>query len=190
MGSRLARNNDTFFQDRIIYLSDDVESTTIGEINSYIISLIQEDDEEDERHKDYRRTPIRLYVNSYGGSVYDMWSLIDIIEQSKTPIYTYCTGYAMSAGFKIFLAGHKRFASRHATFLYHQLSGWAKGHFSFMENRMEEYKRQQGLIEEYVSERTKIKPEQLKDIREKKHDWYISSEEAMKLGIATDFLGA
>lgn len=30
-----------------------------------------------------------------GGGVYDTWALIDIILNSKTPIYTYCAGYAI-----------------------------------------------------------------------------------------------
>ena len=90
----------------------------------YLLYQIQEDDEKDEKEKDYNREPIKLYINSYGGSIYDMWGLIDVILNSKTPIYTYCTGYAMSAAFKIFLAGHKRYCYKHSIFMYHQMSCW------------------------------------------------------------------
>lgn len=31
-----------------------------------------EDDDRDDREKDFKREPIRIYINSYGGSVYDM----------------------------------------------------------------------------------------------------------------------
>lgn len=113
--------------DRIIYLANDIRNISIGYTNAYLLSLIEKDDKGEAKEKEYKREPIKIYINSYGGNLYDMWSLIDIILNSKTPIYTYCTGYAMSAGFKIFLAGHKRFVSKHATLLYHQLSGWTGG---------------------------------------------------------------
>lgn len=114
--------------DRIIYLANDIRNISIGHTNAYLLSLIEKDDKGEAKEKEYKREPIKIYINSYGGNLYDMWSLIDIILNSKTPIYTYCKGYAMSAGFKIFLAGHKRFVSKHATLLYHQLSGWTGGH--------------------------------------------------------------
>lgn len=62
-----------------------------------------------------KRDPIKLYINSCGGTIYDMWALIDAIQNSKTPIHTYCMGYAMSAAFDIFLAGHKRYCYKHST---------------------------------------------------------------------------
>ena len=134
------------------------------------------------------REPIRIYINSYGGSVYDMWALIDIIENSKTPIYTYCSGYAMSAAFNIFLAGHKRYATKHATFLYHQFSGWRSGKYQdFVEDR-EEMDCIQNTIEQYVIEHSKISEEQLLNIRKTKKDLYIHANEAIKLGIIDEIL--
>ena len=94
-------NTYTNTDNRTFYLSDDVDNESIGKLMWYLLYQIREDDEKDEKGE-----PIKLYINSYGGSVYDMWGLIDVILNSKTPIYTYCTGYAMSAAFKIFLAGH------------------------------------------------------------------------------------
>lgn len=92
-------NKDT----RLFYLSDDIDNDTIGKMCFHILSILKHDDEEESEKRDFKREPIQLYVNSYGGSVHNMWALIDIIQQSKTPIYTYCTGYAMSAAFNIFL---------------------------------------------------------------------------------------
>ena len=115
--------------ERILFLSDDIDNESVGSITWNILRLIKSDDEKDKKEKDYRREPIKLYINSYGGSVYDMWGLIDIILNSKTPIYTYCTGYAMSAAFKIFLAGHKRYCYKHSTFMYHQMSCWRSGKY-------------------------------------------------------------
>jgi ATP-dependent Clp protease protease subunit len=177
-------NKDT----RLFYLSDDIDNDTIGKMCFHILSILKQDDKEESEKKDFKREPIQLYVNSYGGSVHNMWALIDIIQQSKTPIYTYCTGYTMSAAFNIFLAGHKRYATKHATFMCHQIHCIRSGKYQDMvEDRKEmDYINQQ--IENYVMERTKISEERIREIREKKIDVYIHPNEAKELGIIDEII--
>jgi ATP-dependent Clp protease protease subunit len=117
-----------------------------------------------------------------------MWALIDIMINAKSPIYTYCTGYAMSAGFQIFLAGSKRFVSNHSSLLYHQMSCWRSGKYQDLVEDREEMDYLQNTIEGYVQSRTKITDKKLKEIREKKIGWYIHKDEALELGIATDVI--
>ena len=93
---------------RIFYLSDDIEVSTISQLNFQLIKILEEDNKQEQEKKEYKREPIHLIINSFGGNFYDMWSLIDILLNSKTPIYTYCTGYAMSAGFYYFFSGRKK----------------------------------------------------------------------------------
>lgn len=176
------------FNNRTLFLSDEVDNVTIGKMSSILLSLIKSDDEKDNTQKDYKRLPIHIYINSFGGSTYDMWTLIEIMLSSKTPIYTYCTGYAMSAGFKIFLAGHKRFISKRAKLLYHQLSGCNYGSYTDMKQDLEEIELDQKEIEEFVMERTKITQKKLDEVRDRKLDWYIHSDEAIKLGIADEII--
>ena len=76
---------------RLFYISDDIDNTTISVINFNLLYLLQEDDEKEAKEKDFKRTPIKIYINSNGGAIDDMWSLIDIMLNSKSPIYTYCT---------------------------------------------------------------------------------------------------
>lgn len=173
---------------RLFYLSDDINKSTIGEICFNLLYLLQEDDEKDSKEKDFKREPIKIYINSGGGDIYDMWTLIDIMLNAKSPIYTYCTGYAMSAAFKIFLAGSKRFASKHSTFLYHQVYCWRDGKYQDLVEDRVEMDHIQNEIEAYVKSRTKITNEKLIEIREKKIDWYIHCDEALELGIVTDII--
>lgn len=140
------------------------------------------------KEKDFTRKPIKIYINSYGGCVYDMWALIDIIINAKTPIYTYCTGYAMSAAFQIFLAGHKRFATKHATFMYHQMSCIMRGKYQDLVENRQEMDYLQESIEEYVMERTKITQRNIDSIREKKEDFYIHADKALTLGIIDEII--
>ena len=176
------------YDNRIIYFSDDVWHDTIGKMCATLLSIIESDDKKDEEQKNYKREPIKLYIQSYGGEVYDMWGLIDIIEKSKTPIHTYCTGYAMSAGFKIFLAGHKKFCTRHATFMYHQMGCRRSGKYQdLVEDRKEmDFLNKQN--EDYVLERTKMTREYIDEVRQKKKDVYIHADEALKLGIVDEII--
>ena len=173
---------------RIFYISDDINNESIGKVCASLLYLLAEDDQNDKEKKNYEREPIKIYVSSFGGSVYDMWTLVDIILNSKTPIHTYCTGYAMSAGFKIFLAGTKRFASSHATFMYHTLSDWKEGKIQDIKESLEQSERLQTAIEEYVTSRTKITNERLAEVRDKKLDWFIGSDEALQLGIIDEII--
>lgn len=173
---------------KTLFLSDYVDNESIGKLTWSILQQIREDDEKDEKEKDYKREPIKLYINSYGGSVYDMWGLIDIILNSKTPIYTYCTGYAMSAAFNIFLAGHKRFCHKHSTFMYHQMSCWRSGKYQDLVEDREEMDWLNKKNEEYVIDRTNLTKDYIKEIREKKNDFYIHSDKAVKYGIVDEVL--
>ena len=94
----------------------------------------------------------------------------------------------MSAAFKIFLAGHKRFAFRHATFLYHQTNCLRFGKYQDLVEDREEMDFLQNEIEIYVAARTKINAKKLKGIRTTKKDWYIHSEEALLLGIIDEII--
>lgn len=180
------QNNCLFnTKERIFYLSDNIDNNTIGILNFNLLQLIAEDEQSSQEKKSFKPKPIKIFINSFGGSVYDAWSTIDIILNSKTPIYTYCTGYAMSAGFLIFLAGHKRFATKNATLLCHQLSCWIGERFLDISQRLEELTRLQSDIDNFICKRTKIPSSLLEDIKIKKIDWYIHSEDFEKYEIAT-----
>ena len=173
---------------RLFYISNDIDNETMGKMCFNLLYLLQEDDNKEAKEKDFKRKPIKIYINSYGGSVDDMWSLIDIILNAKSPIYTYCTGYAMSAAFQIFLSGEKRFVSKHAKLLYHQMSCWRRGKYQDLVEDREEMDLYQREIETYVTERTKITKKKLDDIRERKIDWNIHCDECIELGIATEII--
>ena len=55
------------------------------------------------------RKPIKLFINSNGGSAIGCLEIIDAINLSKTPVYTINIGLAASAGLDVFITGKKRF---------------------------------------------------------------------------------
>lgn len=164
------------FKDRVIYLNEDISSFTI----SNIVPLIHKINIDDESVPAEEKRPIKLYVTSYGGSAYDGWGVVDAIENSKTPVYTYVPAYAMSMGLPIFLAGHKRFIGRRATLLYHELRGGASGTRQEVKRLDKEYDRLQKLYDDYIISKTTLTQDILDDHQERVSDWYLGFEEATK----------
>ena len=175
-------------KDRILYLNKCIDEESVQPIIEKIININIEDDEKDEKEKNYERKPISLIINSYGGTIYDGFALISVVERSKTPIHTYVYGKAMSMGLIIAVCGHKRYASKLATFMYHGGLGGVWGNFEYIKNYSNEYERIQKISDSLLLSKTKIKPDKLKDIRKRQKDWFISAEEALKLGIIDEII--
>lgn len=77
---------------------------------SYIIKQILDFNEQDKGFDPEERIPIRLFINSPGGSTCEGSPLVSAIELSKTPIYTINTGTWGFMALRIGIAGHRRFA--------------------------------------------------------------------------------
>lgn len=174
----------TSIEKRALYIYGGIDEKTCADAAYFIFSINYEDDKRIANEKHYKRKPIKLYINSYGGSIYDMWVVIDSILNSKTPVHTYCNGYAMSAGFMIFIAGKKRYITKHATLMYHQMFSWNIGKYQDLVEDLEHDNYMNSELENYVMERTKLKKDKLKAIRERKQDTFFNSEQAIEYGIA------
>lgn len=174
---------------RLFHIYGDINAQNCADVAYDIAVINMEDDEKEDREKDFKRKPIKIYISSYGGSVYDMWMLIDTIGASKTPVYTYCVGYAMSAAFQLFLSGHKRFIGPNATLMYHQIYCWRSGKYQDLVDDREHTDYLNSQIEKYVIKRSKLTQDDLNLIREKKQDTYFTAEEAIKLGLADSIYG-
>ena len=107
---------------RDLLLSDRISQGTVKDIIKDIFEINFDDDEKEEIYKDWERKPIQLFINSYGGSVYDGLALIDVIKRSKTPVHTVCIGSCMSMALWVWLSGAKRFVGESATLKHRLLS--------------------------------------------------------------------
>lgn len=177
-----------FENGRVLHLYDAANPSTISSISKDLISVLESDEKQSWTICNYERPPIKLVINSYGGSVDDMFGLIDVILTSKTPIYTYCTGYAMSAGAMIFLAGHKRYCYQHTTFMLHSISTFECGKYQqFMDGaaRTKELQRQ---LNDYILERTSISKDVLLTAQRESRDIFYPAQEAKKYGIVNKII--
>ena len=177
---------------RNLYLPEQVNQESMNKLTKSIIE-INEDDEYLQKlygvHDiKYKPQPIQMYIDSYGGAVYQCFGLLGVMEKSKTPIHTIVTGAAMSCGFMILISGHKRFGYKHSTPLYHQVSTGFYGKVQDMEEKLEESKRLQKKIEDITFERTSISKKKLAEILKNKKDWFMTAEEALTLGVIDGIL--
>jgi ATP-dependent Clp protease protease subunit len=174
--------------ERTIHFYGDVNPANIKTVFEAILKINDEDNKREEKEKDFVREPIKLYVNSYGGYCYDGLGLVSAILESKAPIHTYVHGYAMSMGFLIAAVGHKRFASKHATYMYHQVSSGAWGTLEWMKQEVAESQRLMDVYNDILLSVSNIRKDELQNVQERHKDWFMTSDEAKKLGIVDEVL--
>jgi len=178
--------------DRNLFFTTQVDQSTISKLTEDIIAINESDEYLKKLYEihdiAYEPKPIKIFIDSYGGQVYSCFGLLSIMGRSKTPIHTIVTGCAMSCGFLMLISGHRRFAHKLSTPLYHQVSSVAWGKLKDMEEDVVETKRLQDKIEEITLEKTNITPKKLKKVYAEKRDWYMSAEEALKLGVVDEIL--
>lgn len=181
------RNRGEFDDDiplRTLILSDDVDNNTVSVIMEGIAYINQYDDENEATVVEYEREPIKLIINSFGGSIYDGFALIGMMQLSKTPIHTYCLGSAMSMALLILASGHERYGHKLATFMYHECSDEpVADKLSTINENMEETKRLMVVYDTHLLSVTNFKKKQLDDIKSKKIDYYFSPQQALKFGL-------
>lgn len=173
---------------RDLLLSKDVSQSSVADIMQSIYNINFDDDAKEKEFKEFERKPIILHLNTYGGSCYDGWGLVNTIEHSKTPIYTICEGSAMSMGLPLLLAGNKRFIYKHSTVLYHELASWNWGKLTQIKEDAKQLDVLQGMYDDYVLEKTLITKEKLEDVRIHKIDWYMNAREALKNGVVDEII--
>lgn len=125
--------------------------------------------------------PIYLFIYSYGGDLYQAWSLISIIQASRIPIITINMGVAMSAGFLLLLSGHKRYGFKYASAMVHHGSAATEGNSNEFLAASKNYEKMLGVMDKYVLKNTSI-PDTLYK-KHKKEDWYLSPAQQLKFGV-------
>lgn len=178
--------------DRKILFYADVTQETIGEVTHAILS-IQDHDERLRKsaHLDghvYNPKPMELYISTYGGDAYACLGLVSIIANCTTPVHTYVTGCAMSAGFIMAIAGHKRFCYKNSTYMWHQLSSVSAGKIQERDEGMVEDTRVQKLLDYAVLKYTNLSKKDLDKLYKTKQDKYLSSEEALAMGAVDEII--
>ena len=133
-----------------------------------------------------------LNVDSFGGSAFDAYAIISIIEEyeGKMSIVTQLQSYAMSAGFLVFVGGHYRVVSPMAVLMWHEISYFAffkKVSPSSSEQEAKIMRMLQDMANEYLASRSKVSKEFI-DAEIDFKDWFISGQMALEMGFADELI--
>lgn len=170
-------------KDRKLFLKEEITVESVD----HVVRNILKYNAEDRGKEPAERKPILLYISSDGGDVDSGFELIDVIENSKTPVYIINLGYCYSMAFIIFCAGHKRYASKNAKFLMHDGNSVIGGSTGKAQDTMDFAKRIEKKIREFILDKTNISyKEYMKNLRK---EWYMFVDEAKAKGIVDGILG-
>lgn len=172
----ILRNHYRDEAERIFWIDDQICDDTLD-----LVEMIIRYNKADKGKAIEERTPIKVMINSGGGDVQVMLTIIKTMKISKTPIYTICYSSAMSAAAEILAAGHKRFALPGTCVMVHSGSCSYGGTME----QAESCKKYVDALTKRASDEfianTKINAKTLK--KKGASDWYMSEDEALTNGV-------
>jgi ATP-dependent Clp protease protease subunit len=130
------------------------------------------------------QTIIPIIIDSYGGEVYALLKMVDIIKSSKVPVATICMGKAMSCGAVLLTCGTEghRYMAPTATVMIHDVASFAMGKVEEIKADAKESDRLNKLIFKMMADNCgKESAYFSKLVHEKGHaDWFLDAEECKK----------
>ena len=174
--SRGERSYDIFsrlLNDRIIFLSEEVNDTTASLIVAQLLYLEAQDPDKD----------IQFYINSPGGSVTAGMAIYDTMQYIKCDVSTICIGMAASMGAFLLSAGAKgkRMALPNAEVMIHQPSGGAQGQATDIQIQAARVLAMKKKLTEILAENTGKPYEQVAADCER--DYFMTADEAQAYGV-------
>lgn len=155
-----------------------------GEIDMWLLEItriVHIFNVEDKGKPVEEREPIKIFIFTEGGDVLATWNFLDVISASKTPVWTINWGMSMSAGMLMLVSGHKRFALKHSTGLYHSGSASFDGTREQVESMQKWYDSLGKVTDKWFLDHCNI--DQKLFNRKKKTDWYMTADEMLEYGI-------
>ena len=174
--SRGERSYDIFsrlLNDRIIFLSEEVNDTTASLVVAQLLYLEAQDPDKD----------IQFYINSPGGSVTAGMAIYDTMQYIKCDVATICVGMAASMGAFLLSAGTKgkRMALPNAEIMIHQPSAGTQGQITDMAIHMKRLQTIKERMNRILAENTGKTVEEVTTACER--DNFMTAQEAMEFGI-------
>ena len=132
------------------------------------------------------QVPIKLYISSYGGSIFAAFSTVDTILTLRTPVHTYIDGSAASAATLISVVGEKRFIHQNSFMLIHQLSSTMWGKYEEFKDEMENLDMLMDRIKQIYQKHTTIPKTPLANIL--KRDIWLDAQKCIKWGLVDEIV--
>ncbi|TSC52886.1 MAG: ATP-dependent Clp protease, proteolytic subunit ClpP [Parcubacteria group bacterium LiPW_72] len=161
-------------KERIIFLGSSINDAVANTVIAQLLFLNSEDPDKD----------IQLFINSPGGSVTAGLAIYDTMQYVKPEISTICIGMAASMAATLLAAGErgKRFALPNSEILLHQIMGGAEGQASDIAIRAGQILKVKDRLNKILAKHTSQPLSKIE--KDTDRDFYMTSEEAVKYGIA------
>ncbi len=174
--SRGERSYDIYsrlLEDRIIFLSGEIDDAVANTVVAQLIYLEAKDPQKD----------ISLYINSPGGSVSAGLAIYDTMNYIKCDVSTICIGMAASMGAFLLSSGQKgkRFALANSEIMIHQPLGGAQGQASDIKIAAEHILKTKRKLNELLAKNSGKPLAQIEHDTDR--DNYLSADEAMEYGL-------
>ena len=174
--SRSERSFDIFsrlLNDRIIFLSEEVNDTSASLVVAQLLYLEAQDPDKD----------IQFYINSPGGSVTAGMAIYDTMQYIKCDVATICVGMAASMGAFLLSAGTKgkRLALPNAEIMIHQPSAGTQGQITDMAIHMKRLQTIKERMNRIMADNTGRSIEEVTAACER--DNFMTAEEALAFGL-------
>ncbi len=170
------RSYDIFsrlLNDRIIFLSDEVNDTTASLVVAQLLFLEAQDPDKD----------IDFYINSPGGSVTAGMAIYDTMNYVKCDVSTICIGMAASMGAFLLSAGAKgkRIALPNSEIMIHQPLGGARGQASDIKIQADLILRTRDNLNRILAQNTGKSIEEI--ARDTERDNFMTAQQALEYGL-------
>ena len=174
--SRGERSYDIYsrlLNDRIIFLSDEVNDVTASLVVAQLLYLEAQDPDKD----------IYLYINSPGGSISAGMAIYDTMNYIKCDVSTICVGMAASMGAFLLSSGAKgkRFALPNAEVMIHQPLGGTRGQATDIKIHADHILRIREKLNKMLAEQTGQSLETIE--RDTERDNFMTADEACAYGL-------
>ena len=168
-------------QDRIYRLDHE-----LTEMDLALVNMILKCNKEDKDIPIEERKPIKVYISSPGGEVVTLWSIIQTIQHSKTPVHTVNISYAYSAAAEILAAGQKRYSLPGTQTMFHRGSTYFGGEQSVVESTKKHFDALEVKLRDFLLSHTKIDPKVYK--KKASSDLYMDEHDCLKNGVIDEIL--
>ena len=166
----------------VYYLHGEITTDNVGDCIKWILSA--------NLQKKPKRT-LELYINTYGGDLYEAFALIDVMKYSYHNISTVGIGAVMSSGFLIFASGKEgeRYIGKNAGSMNHQHSDEMNSKMHDMRAQMKENQNCEIRCLNILKEATGMS---MQEVRTKfiknPSDQYYTAKQMIDMGIADEIL--
>lgn len=174
--SRGERSYDIYsrlLEDRIIFLSGEIDDATANTVVAQLIYLEAKDPSKD----------ISLYINSPGGSVSAGLAIYDTMNYVKCDVSTICIGMAASMGAFLLSSGAKgkRYALPNSEIMIHQPLGGAQGQASDIKIAAEHILRTREKLNQILAQNSGKSISQIETDTDR--DNFLSAQQALEYGL-------